>query len=164
MNFQVMFSLEVQDHTHSGKFHSFPMPFVKQKEFSLGFSSRKFDLKAYTPPKTNMVHLKIPPKGKGETSTKPTNSWVPACFSAYLPFSHEALSICACSLMSAGCNWTVVPWITWNLEVDYLEDGLPGLGYVVRTTPIYRPKTCHLEGEPEPYLGDYNDHHGPINH
>ena len=26
-----------------------------------------------TPPKTNMVHLKIPPKGKGE---KPPNFWV----------------------------------------------------------------------------------------
>ncbi len=39
-----------------------------------------------TPPKTNGWNLKIPPKGKGETSTQSTNFWVPAVsFQGNLP-------------------------------------------------------------------------------
>ena len=41
---------------------------------------------------------------------------------------------------------------------------IPGLGPVVRITPIYKPQKGHLEGE-RLYLGDENDHHGDcINH
>ena len=35
---------------------------------------------------------------------------------------------------------------------------------MVRITPIYTPWNAHLEGVPQPYLGDENDHHGYENH
>ena len=42
--------------------------------------------------------------------------------------------------------WWSRPWV---FEV-YLEDGIPGLGSVVRITPIYKPLKSHLEGVPQP--------------
>ena len=40
------------------------------KGLGVRFLSRIGSISGATPPETNMVHLKIPPKGKGETSTE----------------------------------------------------------------------------------------------
>ena len=60
-------------------------------------------------------------------------------------------------------NWATFwsPYIVCPADVavfpffstNNLEDGIPGLGDVVRITPIYKPKKGHVEKGPTTFLG-----------